>query len=50
MTIPQIGSAIQGIMMYIERQAYQSDLKEQEWKWLKQYLPKPSTVGTRSRP
>ncbi len=37
-------------MKYIHRQAYQSDLKDQEWKWLKQFLPSPSTVGTRGRP
>lgn len=37
-------------MMYIQRQAYQSDLKDQEWKWLKRFLPQPSTVGTRGRP
>lgn len=36
--------------MYIQRQAYQSDLKDQEWKWLKRFLPQPSTVGTRGRP
>ena len=37
-------------MMYIQRQAYQSDLKDQEWKWLKRFLPQPSTMGTRGRP
>ena len=37
-------------MLNIHRQAYQSDLKGQEWKWLKQFLPSPSTVGTRGRP
>lgn len=37
-------------MMYIHRQAYQSDLKEQEWKWFKKFLPPPSTKGTRGRP
>ncbi len=37
-------------MKYIQRQAYQSDLKDQEWKWLKQFLPRPSTVGSRGRP
>ena len=36
--------------MYMQRQAYQSDLKDQEWKWLKRFLPQPSTVGTRGRP
>lgn len=36
--------------MYIQREAYQSDLKDQEWKWLKKYLPKPSSKGTRGRP
>lgn len=37
-------------MMFIHRQAYQSDLKDQEWKWLKRFLPRPSTVGTKGRP
>ena len=37
-------------MMFIHRQAYQSDLKDQEWKWLKRFLPQPSTLGTRGRP
>lgn len=37
-------------MLNIHRQAYQSDLKEQEWKWLKRYLPHPSTVGSKGRP
>lgn len=37
-------------MMYIHRQAYQSDLKGQEWKWLKKRLPEPSDKGTRGRP
>lgn len=37
-------------MMYIQRQAYQSDLKDQEWEWLKQFLPSPSLEGTRGRP
>lgn len=37
-------------MMFIHRQAYQSDLKEQEWKWLKQFLPKVSVPGRRGRP
>ncbi|MCA9995796.1 MAG: IS5 family transposase [Anaerolineales bacterium] len=37
-------------MKYIHRQAYQSDLKDQEWKWLKKFLPAPSTKGTRGRP
>lgn len=50
MTIPPIGVPIRGIMLNIHRQAYQSDLKGQEWKWLKKFLPSPSTVGTRGRP
>lgn len=50
MTIPPIEVPIRGIMLYIQRQAYQSDLKGQEWKWLKQFLPSHSTVGTRGRP
>jgi len=37
-------------MMFIHRQAYQSDLKDQEWKYLKRFLPQPSTLGTRGRP
>ena len=37
-------------MMNIHRQAYQSDLKDQEWKWLKRYLPQPSRVGSKGRP
>lgn len=37
-------------MLNIHRQAYQSDLKEQEWKLLEHILPNPSTVGTRGRP
>ena len=37
-------------MMFIHRQAYQSDLKDQEWKYLKRILPQPSSVGTRGRP
>lgn len=37
-------------MMNIHRQAYQSDLKEQEWKWLNRFLPKPSAVGSKGRP
>lgn len=37
-------------MMNIHRQAYQSDLKDQEWKWLNRYLPQPSTVGSKGRP
>lgn len=36
--------------MFIHRQAYQSDLKDQEWKYLKRFLPQPSTLGTRGRP
>ena len=37
-------------MLNIHRQAYQSDLKEQEWKWLKRFLPRPSAVGSKGRP
>lgn len=37
-------------MKYIQRQAYQSDLKGQEWKWLQKFLPQPSIVGKRGRP
>ncbi|MCB9420941.1 MAG: IS5 family transposase [Ardenticatenaceae bacterium] len=37
-------------MKFIHRQAYQSDLKDQEWKWFKNFLPQPSIVGTRGRP
>ena len=37
-------------MIEIQRQAYQSDLKDQEWKWIEPYLPDPSTKGTRGRP
>lgn len=37
-------------MLYLQRQAYPSDLKDQEWKWLRKYLPQPSTVGSRGRP
>jgi putative transposase len=37
-------------MMNIHRQAYQSDLKDQEWKWLKRFLPRPSAVGSKGRP
>ena len=37
-------------MKYVHRQAYQSDLKDQEWKYLKRFLPHPSTLGTRGRP
>lgn len=37
-------------MLNIHRQAYQSDLKDQEWKWLKRYLPQPSMRGTKGRP
>lgn len=36
--------------MFIHRQAYQSDLKDQEWKYLKRFLPHPSTLGARGRP
>jgi putative transposase len=37
-------------MIDIQRQTYQSDLKEQEWKWLEPCLPNPSSKGTRGRP
>lgn len=37
-------------MINIQRQAYQSDLKGQEWKWLKPCLPEPSTQGSKGRP
>lgn len=37
-------------MINIQRQAYQSDLKDQEWKWLEPLLPDPSTRGTPGRP
>lgn len=37
-------------MIFIQRQAYQSDLKDQEWKWLKKFLPQPSRSSTRGRP
>lgn len=37
-------------MTRIERQAYQSDLKEQEWEILQPLLPQPSAVGSRGRP
>lgn len=37
-------------MLNIHRQAYQSDLKDQEWKWLKRFLPRPSAVGSKGRP
>ena len=37
-------------MIEIQRQAYPSDLKEQEWKWLEPILPNPSTKGSRGRP
>jgi len=48
--MPPIGGPIRGIMMFIHRPAYQSDLKDQEWKYLKRFLPHPSTLGTRGRP
>ncbi|MEW5985071.1 MAG: IS5 family transposase [Chloroflexota bacterium] len=38
------------MMIEIQRQAYQSDLKDQEWKLLEPLLPAPSTRGTRGRP
>lgn len=37
-------------MIEIQRQAYQSDLKDQEWKWLEPLMPAPSSKGTRGRP
>jgi putative transposase len=37
-------------MINIQRQAYQSDLKDQEWQWLEPCMPEPSTKGTRGRP
>ena len=37
-------------MLQIQRQSYQSDVTEQEWKWLKKYLPEASRKGTRGRP
>lgn len=37
-------------MIEIQRQAYQSDLKDQEWKILTPLLPQPSGVGTKGRP
>jgi len=50
MTIPPTGGPIEGIMIEIHRQAYQSDLKDQEWKWLKPLVPAPSSKGMRGRP
>lgn len=50
MTIPPIEGSIGGMILKIQRQSYQSDLTEQEWKWLKKYLPKASRKGTRGRP
>jgi len=37
-------------MKFIHRQAYQSDLKDQEWNWLRRFLPRPSVIGSRGRP
>lgn len=37
-------------MIYIHRQAYQSDLKDQEWKWLERFMPQASTIGGKGRP
>ena len=37
-------------MLNIQRQAYPSDLKKQEWKRLQQLLPAPSQKGTKGRP
>ena len=50
MIIPAIDGSITGMMKQIERKAYQSDLKEQEWAILEPLLPKASSVGTRGRP
>ena len=50
MTIPPIESSIEGIMINIQRQAYQSDLKDQEWNLINPLLPNISTVGSRGRP
>jgi putative transposase len=38
------------MMIEIQRQAYSSDLKEQEWQWLEPLLPDPRAKGTRGRP
>jgi len=37
-------------MINIQRQAYQSDLKDQEWELIAPLLPAISTVGSRGRP
>jgi len=37
-------------MINRQRQAYQSDLKDQEWQILEHLLPPPSSKGTRGRP
>lgn len=37
-------------MINIQRQAYQSDLKDQEWNLINPLLPSKSTVGSRGRP
>ena len=37
-------------MINIQRQAYQSDLKEQEWQIISPILPTASAVGSRGRP
>jgi putative transposase len=37
-------------MIQIQRQAYQSDLKKQEWKIIEPHLPAKSSVGSRGRP
>lgn len=50
MIISPIDGSIGRIIIEIQRQAYQSDLKEQEWKMLEPLLPKPSSQGTRGRP
>lgn len=50
MTIPPIEGSIEGIMINIQRIAYQSDLKDQEWNLIEPLLPPISTVGSRGRP
>ncbi|MEM7118781.1 MAG: IS5 family transposase [Chloroflexota bacterium] len=37
-------------MKYLQREAYSSDLKKQEWKRLQKLLPAPSQIGTKGRP
>lgn len=50
MTTPPIEDSIEGIMINIQRQAYQSDLKDQEWNLINSLLPNISTIGSRGRP